>query len=56
MMVAGQADAIARCCDTTYYRYSAETWKASKPWSVLMPEHCTTCYCGAELVYVESKG
>jgi hypothetical protein len=47
-----QTDAVARCCGHTYYRYGRETWFASAPWSVMMPEHFITCHCGKTLTYL----
>lgn len=49
-----QTDAVARCCNATFYRHSAATWLDPNPWRFQMPEHALTCYCGKALDYVEA--
>ena len=50
----GQTDAVARCCTGKYFRHSEETWFASAPYSVMMPEHHISCMtCGQALTYEE---
>lgn len=49
-----QTDAVAKCCNSTFYRHSAATWLDPHPWRFSMPEHAITCSCGKDLVYVEA--
>lgn len=48
-----QTDAVAKCCDSTFNRYSGERWFSSHPWVVQMPHHAATCDCGKVLNYEE---
>lgn len=49
----GQTDAVAKCCRSTFYRYSEERWFSSHPWVVQMPDHAVACGCGKTLNYEE---